>query len=156
MFPPTSGHWKERVDGGIDLGLGLCGQGPMEGWWGGGKGGREAGGREHFKWATSCTLWGGETKRVFTGARERGVLALKFPPVGSKKRNMRLEWEHRKADRVEPGRAWGIGVHVFTGGKLWRITETWWLLREISRSSQNSSSCGCQENLTTVLVALLS
>lgn len=40
MFPPTSGHRKERVDGGIDLGLGLCRQGP---WKADGVGEREAG-----------------------------------------------------------------------------------------------------------------
>ena len=31
IFPPSSGHRKEKVDGGIDLGFGLCRQGAVEG-----------------------------------------------------------------------------------------------------------------------------
>ena len=35
IFPPSSGHRKEKGDGGISLGFGLCRQGAVEGrWWG--------------------------------------------------------------------------------------------------------------------------
>ena len=49
IFPPSSGHRKEKGDGSISLGFGLCRQGAVEGRWGGGRGSRGAGGKEPIK-----------------------------------------------------------------------------------------------------------